>query len=162
MATKAAAEHTRIDLLLQRDNEAPLKSALDLLEEGFGIFDQDLALIAQNAPFRRLYGLPDDLCQPGATLEELLRHDVMRGDCEPAVVEEQIAERLRKIVRRELRQVEHETPSGEILLTRYDPIPNGGLLMTCRDVTETRRIERALVASDERYLAQEVKQREEN
>ena len=160
MAKKAAAEHTRIDLLLQRGNDAPLNSALDLLEEGFGIFDQDLTLIARNAPFRGLYGFPDDLCQPGATLEELLRHHVTRDDCEPEAVEEQVSERMRKIARRELRQVEHETPNGEILLTRYDPIPNGGLLVTCRDVTETRRIERTLEANDERYLAREVKQRE--
>ncbi len=155
MATKVAAEHTRVDLLLQRDNEAPLKSALDLLEEGFGIFDQGLTLIARNAPFCRLYGFPDDLCQPGATLEALLRHDVMGGDCEPEAVEEQVAKRMRRISRRELHRVEHETPNGKVLLTRYDPISNGGLLITCRDVTETQRIEQTL---DARYLAQELEQ----
>ena len=153
MATKTTAEHTRIDLPLQRGNDAPLPSALDLLEEGFGIFDQDLTLIARNVPFCRLYGFPDDLCQPGATLEALLRHDVMRGDCEPEAVEEQVAKRMRRISRHELRRVEHEMPNGKVLLTRYDPIPNGGLLMTCRDVTEAQRIEQTL---DARYLAQEL------
>ena len=153
MATRTTAEHTRIDLPLQRDNDALLKSALDLLEEGFGIFDQDLTLIARNAPFCRLYGFPDDLCQPGATLEALLRHDVMRGDCAPEAVEEQVTKRMRRISRQELRRVEHEMPNGKVLLTRYDPLPNGGLLMTCRDVTEAQRIEQAL---DARYLAQEL------
>ncbi len=153
MATKAATEHTGIDLPLQRDSDALLQTALDLLEEGFGVFDQDLTLIARNAPFCRLYGFPDDLCRPGATLEALLRHDVMRGDCEPEAVEEQVAKRMRRISRRELRQVEHEMPDGKILLTRYDPVPNGGLLMSCRDVTETQRIEQAL---DARYLAHEL------
>ena len=153
MATKTTAEHTRIDLPLQRGNDAPLPSALDLLEEGFGIFDQDLTLIARNVPFCRLYGFPDDLCQPGATLEALLRHDVTRGDCEPEAVEEQVAKRMRRISRHELRRVEHEMPNGKVLLTRYDPIPNGGLLMTCRDVTEAQRIEQTL---DARYLAQEL------
>ena len=153
MATKTTAEHTRIDLPLQRGNDAPLPSALDLLEEGFGIFDQDLTLIARNVPFCRLYGFPDDLCQPGATLEALLRHDVMRGDCEPEAVEEQVAKRMRRISRHELRRVEHEMPNGKVLLTRYDPISDGGLLMTCRDVTEAQRIEQTL---DARYLAQEL------
>ncbi|MDE0342223.1 MAG: PAS-domain containing protein [Deltaproteobacteria bacterium] len=155
MATKATAEHTRIDLL-QRGDGTLLKSALDLLEEGFGIFDRDLTLIARNAPFCRLYGFPDDLCQPGATLEALLRHDVMRGDHEPEAVEEQIARRMHRISRGELRQVEHETPNGKILLTRYDPVSNGGLLVTCRDVTEPRRTHRALEARDERHLALEL------
>ncbi len=153
MATKAVTGHTRIDLPLQRDNDALLPSALDLLEEGFGIFDQDLTLIARNAQFCRLYGFPDDLCQPGATLEALLRHDVMRGDCAPEAVEEQVAKRMRRISRHELRRVEHEMPDGKVLLTRYNPIPNGGLLMTCRDVTEAQRIEQTL---DARYLAQEL------
>ena len=65
--------------------------------------------------------------------------------------EERIAAHMREISRSGLRRLEHDMPDGKILDTRYAPIPEGGLLLTCRDVTEARRTERALEASEERY-----------
>ena len=136
---------------LKPSADALLMSGLDLFKDGFGIFDQDLILVAQNAPFCALRGYPDDLCQPGVTLEALLRHNAMCGDYGPGDVDEQVATRMREISRFELRLLERDMPDGKILLTRYDPIPEGGLLLTYRDVTDIRQAERALKASEERH-----------
>ena len=146
-----AADRIGADSPSQRNADALLRSGLDLFEDGFGIFDRDLILVARNASFSALWGLPDDLCRPGVALEALHRHDAMRSDCGPGDVEEQIAAHMHELSRSEPRRFERELPDGKILLTRYDPIPEGGLLVTCRDVTETRRIEQALEASGERF-----------
>ena len=146
-----AADRIGADSPSQRNADALLRFGLDLFEDGFGIFDQDLILVARNASFSALWGLPDDLCRPGVALEALHRHDAMRSDCGPGDVEEQIAAHMHELSRSEPRRFERELPDGKILLTRYDPIPEGGLLVTCRDVTETRRIEQALEASGERF-----------
>ena len=142
MASKAAVERTRIDPP-PRDADAVLKSGFDLLDDGFGIFDRDLTLLSCNEPFRLLGGFPDDLCRPGTPLEALLRHAAARGDYGPGDIEERVAARLRRISRSELRRFERDTPDGGTLLSRYDPIPDGGLLVSCRDATDTRRAESA-------------------
>ena len=160
MSREAAAERARIDATLHRDTDPLLRIGLDLLNDGLGIFDQDLVLVARNAPFCTLCGYPDELCRPGVALKTLLRHDAMRDDCEPGNDDERIAARIREIVRLELRRHERDMPDGKILLTRYDPIPDGGLLMTCVDVTETRQAERALAAREERHARAEAAFRE--
>ena len=150
MASKPA-ETARFDVPPRYDVGALLKSGLSLIEDGFAIFDRDLALVARNAPFCTLWELPDDRCRPGMTLEALLRHAAMPGDPEPPDVEDRIASHLREISRFGPHRLEHDMPDGKILETRYEPIPEGGLLLTCRDVTDARRTARALAASEERY-----------
>ena len=154
MAGKAVVERTRIDP--PPGDAAPLlHSALDLLEDGFGIFDRDLTLVARNERFCTLAGLPDDLCRSGTPLEALLRHGAALGDRGPADVEEQIAASAHRSSR-----FERDMPDGKRILFRYDPIPDGGLLMTCRDVTDTRRTERALESNEERRAEAESAFRE--
>ena len=146
-----ATETARIDVPPRYDVGALLKSGLALFDDGFAIFDRDLTLVARNAPFCTLWGLPDDWCRSGVTLEALLRRAAMPGDHGPRDVEEQIAAHMREISRFGLRRLEHDMPDGKILESRYAPIPEGGLLLTCRDVTDARRTEQALEASEERY-----------
>ena len=154
MVSKAVVERTRIDPP-PRDADAVLKSGLDLLEVGFGVFDRDLTLVSCNEPFRALGGFTDDLCRPGTPLEALLRHAAARGDYGPGDFGEQVAARLRRISRSELRRFELNMPDGRTLLIRYDPIPDGGLLVACRDATDRRRTEHALASSEERRAGAE-------
>ena len=90
MAGKGNAEHDGACAPPYRGAAALLESGLDLLPDGFAIFNRELSLVARNAPFGTLCGYPDDLCEPGVTLETLLRHDALhgafgRGDCEKRI-----------------------------------------------------------------------------
>ena len=169
---RLVAERASIDEPPRGDADALLKSGLDLLEDGFGIFDRNLRLVARNEPFCLLGGFPGDLCQPGVRLETLLRQGSIRGAHGPLDVEDQIATFTHEISRFEPRRFERDMPDGRILLFRYEPAPDGGLLLICRDVTDLRRSERTLEALEERHASvqaalreseerTEVKQREE-
>ena len=68
-------------------------SALDLLEEGVGVFDENLHLVYCNAPFRDLRDYPDRVCRPGAHISELYRHNAARGDYETDDVEGEVERR---------------------------------------------------------------------
>ena len=154
------AGRASIDEPPRGDADALLKSGLDLLEDGFGIFDRDLRLVARNGPFCSLCGIPEDLCQPGVPLETLLRHASLHDDHGLLDVEGRIAAPMHEIGRIEPRRIEREMPDGKILAFRYETLLDGGLLLTCRDVTGPRRTERTLEALEERHASVQAALRE--
>ena len=130
---------------------ALLKSGLDLLEEGFGIFDGDHVLVARNAPLGALLGIPDDRCQPGAALVSLLRLATASTGRRRERINRDIDQCLRTVAQFETCDIEYTRADGRIVLARCAPISGGGLLFTSRDVTDLRGIESTLKANDERY-----------
>ena len=116
-------------------------SVLDLLEDGFAAFDRNLVLVARNEPFCALQGLSGNGCRPGVKLETLFRNEPSQERY--AVIRDAAEQRVD-------RQVSVDLPSGIHLLTKCRPMPEGGLLVTCRDVTEVRQAEQALEASQAR------------
>src|SRR5262249_38331810 len=56
------------------------RSALDLLSEGFGIFDRDLKLVESNSRLGEFLGCPPELCRPGMPIVDLYRFHAERGD----------------------------------------------------------------------------------
>lgn len=142
---------------LERDGAAvPLQSGLDLLADGFGVFDGELVLAACNKRFRELGGYSDALCRPGVALETLLRESAGEGSPEPGASAQRIAARVRECAHSGPYQFERDLPDGGVLSIRYEPIPGGGLLATCRDVTEARQAERALRTEKERHAQLEA------
>ncbi|MDP6708056.1 MAG: PAS-domain containing protein, partial [Alphaproteobacteria bacterium] len=131
--------------------EGFLSASFELLQDGIGIFDSDLVLRSCNTRFRKLRNYPKKLCRPGVRLADMLRHNAKRGDYGPGDVEAQIKERFDEIQRLETRTVEQEMPDGLILQVNYQPMPDGGLMLSYRDVTDTRRAEQALKKSEERH-----------
>ena len=112
-----------------------LRSALDLLEDGFAAFDRSLVLVARNEPFCALQGLSGSVCRPGVKLETLFRSESLRERY--AVLKEAAEQRVD-------RQVSVDLPGGIRLLTRCRPMPEGGVLVTCRDVTEAWQAEQEI------------------
>jgi len=134
---------------LARNEASQVNAALDLLPVGVGVFDADLRLVHCNVRFAVLRGLPAELCHPGTPLAALIRHNAARGDYGAGDVEAQVAERIAAISRRLPRQVEQVIGDRRIEVG-YAPTPDGGLLVHYADVTEARRLERALRENEER------------
>jgi len=130
--------------------EALLRVGLDALGEGIALFDRDLVLVYCNRPFMTLFGLPAELCRPGAQLAALLQFAALRGDYGPGDAAVLVPAELAEFAARSERQSERER-DGRWLATRHRPLAGGGLLLTCTDITDMRRTEAALRASEERY-----------
>ena len=124
---------------------------LDLLGQGFGVFDRSLHLVGCNAAFRDLRGYRADECRPGAALSDLLLINARRGDYGPGDPAELVAERMTAIGTFEPRRLERRLHDGRHLAISYQPIANDGLVVSFLDVTEIRRAEQALKRSEERY-----------
>ena len=129
-----------------------VRSAFDLLEEGVGVFDESLHLVYCNAPFRELRDYPDPICQYGAHISELYRHNAMRGDYETDDIEGEVYRRVARAGSGEAYEFDHVLADDTVLHVCHKPTPEGGLLFTYEDVTEKRRTEAALRTSDRRNI----------
>ncbi len=130
---------------------ALIARGLDQLGEGFGVFDSDLRLVSCNRLYRELRNYPAELCEPGVSLEQMIRFNAERGDFGDGSVEEQVAERMAEIAYADRRELEREMANGQILRIRYHHMDASGLVVTFQDITDEATALRALAASEERY-----------
>lgn len=118
-------------------NRDLLQIALDQMEQGITVFDQDFRLTCWNCQFSALLYLPDRINRVGVSLDDILRVLVDRGDL--AVPEaEALLDRFSAFGRSW--QVELKS-MGRTLELRTNPMPDGGIVATYADITARVRAE---------------------
>ena len=126
-----------------------LEDGLETLALGVGFFDADLRLIECNRLFRKIRGYPANLCQPGASLRELLNHDFICGQLVDHDSDNPVESWLERAANRRRHSVEAELEDERIVTMATTPIGDQGLLLTFSDITERSRAERSLLANQE-------------
>jgi PAS domain-containing protein len=121
--------------------QADWVGALDLLDQGFAVFDRDLRLVASNARFGALRAIPAELCRPGALLEDIVRFCARRGDYGPGDVEAHLRRAIAPSREGRAQSVERRMPDGRVIQVEIRPIPTGGTLIGYSDVSGLRRRE---------------------
>lgn len=135
-------------------NRDLLQIALDQMEQGITVFDQDFRLTCWNRQYRLLFDLPDEMGQVGISLYEMLGHLVARGDIEP---DDQVAVLDRLTAFGPAWQIELKT-TGRIIELRSNPMPDGGIVATYADITQRVEADLALKRANE-SLEQRVARR---
>ncbi len=119
-----------------RHNLDLLRTTLDHISQGLGVFDKERRLAAWNDRFFDLLGLPANLAENGVPLEKLARDtapDLIRF-LSSSAAGSQIHEQRR--------------PDGRVIEIRLDPMPDGGVVATCTDISERVRAAEALRESE--------------
>jgi signal transduction histidine kinase/DNA-binding response OmpR family regulator len=137
-----------VSLAIDITEQMRIWAAIDVLPDGFVLFDREERLLACNQRYREMFPDSAPLMQPGTTFEELLRHGLRNGHVPEAAgrEEEWLAARLR-----DFRAADTVTESGlaggRVILESDHVTPDGGRVGLRTDITETREQQSALEAA---------------
>ncbi len=125
---------------MHADTKSLTAAGLNLIAQALSIYDADLKLAVCNAPFQRMFNLPNDLVEPGASFADTIRYLVQAGeygevDDEAAFVEDKvlIAQAF------EPHYVERTRANGQVVSVEGSPLPQGGWVAVYTDITEVKR-----------------------
>ena len=125
---------------LERQN-LRLDAAVNNISQGLCMFDAKGRLVICNAPYARIYNLPEELLKPGTPLEDILGHLFDQRHEAPAATATPISRWRREMISRgEYGKNVHEF-NGRTILMQHHPMKDGGWVSTHEDITEQRQQE---------------------
>jgi PAS domain S-box-containing protein len=116
-----------------------LESILQNIEQGVVLFDRDMKIVVYNERLRDFLELDKSFDAHGMSLEEILRFLAERGEYAPEEEQAAIALRTRLMRGGEPFTYDRERRDGRIVSVHFEPLPDGGGVMTYSDVTVARR-----------------------
>jgi signal transduction histidine kinase len=126
-----------------------LQHALDHARQGITAFDSNLALTAWNREFAELFDLPPSLLRHGVGLDEIVRFNASRGAYGPGDSEDFVAERVAALLYDDQPTRLRVVSTHRVIEVRSARLPDGGIVTTYTDVTQTVQTEEALEAANE-------------
>ncbi len=121
-----------------------LQAALDLIDQGITLINEDLQLVAWNRGFLRLLDFPPEMAYIGAPFESFIRYNALRGDYGPGDAHAQTESRVRSARAFTPHEMERVRPNGTVISVRGVPVPGHGFVTLYSDVTEQRSRERQI------------------
>ncbi|MEE8332517.1 MAG: PAS domain S-box protein [Alphaproteobacteria bacterium] len=129
-----------------------LIDALEGAVDGFAVFDADDRLVLCNQNYRDLNPATASVIRPGAQFEDILRTGIDHISSAPAGREREgwIIDRL-AMHRRGSTQLINHMPDGRWMRVIERKTRDGGIISVVSDVTDMKRREQALEASESRF-----------
>ena len=144
---------------LQQNREL-LQHALDHARQGVTVFDANKNLLCWNHAFQTLFDLPDHMIHVGTPLESIIKYNSARGFYGPGRSDLFFRRRFESFIR-DTHPVRIRTyPTHHWLEVRSEHLPDGGIVTTYTDITETVKAEEDL-SSANLLLESRVRERTE-
>ena len=128
-----------------QQNRDLLHKALDQMDQGISVFNNEYRLTNWNGQFRRLLGLPPEMGNFGMPLKSITGMLVEAGQID-AETEREVVENVTRFRRAWQLALAR---SGRILEIRSNPMPDGGLVITYTDITGRVEADEALKRTKE-------------
>ncbi|MBH5402132.1 PAS-domain containing protein [Bradyrhizobium sp. CNPSo 4010] len=117
-----------------------LSAAINSMPQGLIMLDGKANVVAMNANYRKMYGLPETI-QGGSSLQEILDHRVKSGLFSGDVAK-YVAAVLDRIAKRQPTAYEIALNDGRVIKIYERPMDGGGWVSVQEDITEQRQRER--------------------
>jgi len=134
-------------------NRNVLQAALENIDQGISVIDQDLRLVAWNSRYLELFEYPPGLVHSGRPVADLIRFNAMRGECGPGPVEDHVTKRIGYMRNGRPHRFERHRHNDTVLQMTGSPLPGGGFVTTYNDITEFKQTEAALTRANEQLEA---------
>jgi Na+/proline symporter/signal transduction histidine kinase len=125
-------------------NRDLLQHALDQSGQGITVVDKELRVMCWNEAFIQLYELPQYMMRVGTGLDDIVRFNAERGSYGEGPVEDLVAARLESFLNDREPVRLRLFPSERVIEIRSNPLPDGGLVTTYTDISDSVAVEEAL------------------
>jgi PAS domain S-box-containing protein len=146
-------DRKRIELEL-RENNRLLELTLQNMEQGLLVLDSDDRIALFNDKLAAMIGVPDAMLAPGSPAQALIDYQVAHGEFV------RMSEEQRRLMTGRVTQgrrgadeafgYERERPNGSWIYMFNRPLPDGGVIRTFLDITESKKAEQATTESERR------------
>ncbi|MBL8906783.1 MAG: PAS-domain containing protein, partial [Rhizobiales bacterium] len=130
-------------------NRDLLQSAIDNVRQGIAVFDRDHELTCWNPQFRQLLSLPPEVARLGTRLEDVVAAALANANYPDSEIEAAVADRVRRLARGHEPFREKFDPGGVIVEIDSSSLPDGGIVITFADITDTVTSAEALISANE-------------
>ncbi|MGY8665961.1 PAS-domain containing protein [Bradyrhizobium sp. UFLA05-109] len=124
--------------------------ALDRMEQGVCVYDSDNRIVLFNRRYVDLFDMSPEVVRPGTSYREVLAHSASRGNFPTSEIDKLYQERVALIASGKAFRTEQRSSSGLVLALDLKPLPEGGWMTICDDVTRLDRLEAELRVQTER------------
>ncbi|MGH6777343.1 MAG: PAS-domain containing protein [Bradyrhizobium sp.] len=124
--------------------------ALDSIAQGVAVYDADNRLVLCNRSYLELFNMSAKVVRPGINYRQVLEHSTAQGNFAAELIEQRWQRRLLLLASGKPFSIEQELPTGTVMTLAVRPLPGGGWLTVCDDITPRARLEKALRVQTER------------
>src|SRR3546814_374766 len=128
-----------------------LDNSFENLGQGVAIVDRDRKVVMVNRHLLEILDIPEGELTIGSDFADFFHYLARRGEYGPGDPRRLAEERYAMIACTQPYTLEHQRPNGRIIEVRGQPLPSGGVVIACRDVTG-KRMAQATLESSERFM----------
>jgi len=121
---------------------------LDNMTHGVAMFDRETKLAARNRRFEEMLDLPASFLASEPTYADLIHYLARRGEYGDINIDRFVDAVIAKSEQHY--GTERTRPDGTVLEIRHNPLPGGGFVSIYSDITERKRYEEQIEASEHR------------
>ena len=129
-------------------NRSLLQATIENISQGISVVDQNLRLVVWNQRYLELFHFPDHLIRVGTPIDRIFRYNAHSGEYGPGDPEEHVELLLDNIREGQPHRYVRYRQDGSVLEVQGNPMPGGGFVYTYQDISQQKRIEEALIRSE--------------
>ena len=127
-----------------------VQSSIENISLGIAVVDKHLRMVAWNRRYLELFDYPVGFVQPGQSIEELIRFNILKGEFGSVDdVEVEIERHIQYLQSGELHREERARQDGTVLEVLGNVMPGGGFVTSYNDITDHKKLVLTLEETNE-------------